>query len=383
MRRHNLTILISALGLILSPALALAAGYTVDLVGSNFSPSDIAIQVGDTVTWVNDGGENNVVADDGSFTSGPPSTDLWEFSHTFHKGGVVGYHNGGNGGMTGTVSVEGVFGDTLESGTTDAWSDVTPQMPNCDCYFSSDCAAPTGHCDWGSLTTEDSCTWRLNKPNGVVGAGCDEAYVGPWISGICDGICAPSRQGSTLGWEDPQLIEEGIRLWAAAILQPAEAGGGPVDPQLAAQAMALGFDASDAATNLGRQVADVLMVAGTPELYPHFCHFEGHPDDPNPELYVDLSGDICRASTAWLAIDALLAELAKPGTGAALLEGVPELCPEWQSMFEPRCPTGAGALSCLQQRIAETAIFLSTPRGSLDDQLQALFARPAASINPP
>ena len=199
-RRRTLGV---AFGLaLLLVAAAPAAEHTVNIGadGLSFDPAVLDISVGDTVTWINDGGFHNVDADDGSFTSGAPSSDLWQFSHTFRSGGSYGYHCDTHEaqGMTGTINVAGIFADGLEEGTTAGWNSVTGGLPNCDCYFSSDCEEPNGFCDWGMLTSEDICLWRLTKPT-APGLGCDAAYFGDWIAGICDGICSPSTRGSA-GW---------------------------------------------------------------------------------------------------------------------------------------------------------------------------------------
>ena len=47
--------------------------HTVDVVNFAFQPDPLTIRVGDTVTWVRQAGFHNVVADDGSFTSGRPA----------------------------------------------------------------------------------------------------------------------------------------------------------------------------------------------------------------------------------------------------------------------------------------------------------------------
>lgn len=85
-----------------------AADQTVNVAGTSFSPGNVTIQVGDTVTWVNNNqGFHNVAADDGSFRSGDPA-DEWTFSHTFTAAGTFGYHCEPHQsfGMTGTVTVE-------------------------------------------------------------------------------------------------------------------------------------------------------------------------------------------------------------------------------------------------------------------------------------
>jgi hypothetical protein len=75
----------------------------------SFSPRNVTINVGDSVTWNNDNqGFHNVAADDDSFRSGPAS-EQWSFTHTFTTPGVFGFHCEPHqaAGMTGTVTVQG------------------------------------------------------------------------------------------------------------------------------------------------------------------------------------------------------------------------------------------------------------------------------------
>lgn len=335
--------------------------HTVNLSGSAFLPSNLAIAAGDSVRWVNDGGANSVVADDGSFDSGPPSTDTWEFSVVFHFGGTWTYHNGNDLGMTGTITVGGIFGDGFDDGTTDAWATHEPSVPNCNCYFSSDCVAGS-FCDYGpgGFSTEDICLWRETKPDGVPGAGCDAPYVGEWIPDICDGTCTGSSAGSALGWEDPTLIAQGVRLWAEAMLRPAGDGGGAMDLGWAERAEALPFKGPGSATLVGRQTADLLVQAADPAFYKYFCHYEAYPHDPDPALFVDLSP--CAVTTARSAIDALVAELTEPGTGAVHLAGLSAACPRWADGLKMPCRPGRSSTACLSDRIRDFAVFLTTPR---------------------
>jgi plastocyanin len=88
-----------------------------------FSPDDVTINVGDTVTFSNLGGiavAHNVVADDNSFRcangcdatggNGTPASNEWTSTVTFTKAGVVTYHCGNHGsmGMTGKITVNAV-----------------------------------------------------------------------------------------------------------------------------------------------------------------------------------------------------------------------------------------------------------------------------------
>ena len=55
---------------------------------SEWSPDDVTIDLGDTVTWNNGGGVHNVEFNDGSFTQPPqPSTSQWTVERTFDTAG--------------------------------------------------------------------------------------------------------------------------------------------------------------------------------------------------------------------------------------------------------------------------------------------------------
>jgi plastocyanin len=85
---------------------------------NTFSPANVTISAGDTVTFRNNGGNHNVAADDGSFRcangcdgqggNGSPSTASWSFTFTFNEAGVVNYHCESHQavGMTGTITVQ-------------------------------------------------------------------------------------------------------------------------------------------------------------------------------------------------------------------------------------------------------------------------------------
>jgi plastocyanin len=94
------------------PAAAGAADQTVVATPfSQFSPSSVTVDIGNTVTWHNDGGFHDVVFDDGSFREpNPPSFENWTVSRSFATAGVFRYycsiHGAPNGlGMAGLVTV--------------------------------------------------------------------------------------------------------------------------------------------------------------------------------------------------------------------------------------------------------------------------------------
>lgn len=116
----------------------LAEDHQVVVSNFSFSPSELTIQVGDTVTWTNQGGTHNVAADDDSFRcangcdgdgeggDGDPASNAWSFTLTFDEPAeLIRYFcelHGGPGGadMSGTITVESaepvdeVFADRFE-----------------------------------------------------------------------------------------------------------------------------------------------------------------------------------------------------------------------------------------------------------------------------
>ena len=64
--------LVAGAGLALAATAAQAATHEVQVISFRFQPDNLVIAPGDTVRWRNMGGDHNVVADDESFTSGPP-----------------------------------------------------------------------------------------------------------------------------------------------------------------------------------------------------------------------------------------------------------------------------------------------------------------------
>ena len=102
--------------------------------GLVFTPSTLTITVGDTVRWTNTGGNHNVIADDNSFTSGPPSTTPWVYEFVFTSVGVNPYYcvvHGGPGGvgMSGVITVENATG-IIEDGITIEDFELKQNYPN-------------------------------------------------------------------------------------------------------------------------------------------------------------------------------------------------------------------------------------------------------------
>jgi plastocyanin len=89
-----------------APVLASATEYFVSIPGFNFSPQDLAISVGDIVTWTNDHTVNHTsTSDDAVWDSGviPPGES---FSFTFDNAGTFPYHCAIHPSMLGTITVE-------------------------------------------------------------------------------------------------------------------------------------------------------------------------------------------------------------------------------------------------------------------------------------
>ncbi|MGA9869969.1 MAG: cupredoxin family copper-binding protein [Rhodococcus sp. (in: high G+C Gram-positive bacteria)] len=78
----------------------------VTVADMSYSPADITVGVGDTVTWVfDDGGmAHDVVADDKAFRS--PLAKSGSYSFTFTEPGTFTYHCTPHPDMVGTVTVQ-------------------------------------------------------------------------------------------------------------------------------------------------------------------------------------------------------------------------------------------------------------------------------------
>jgi len=73
--------------------------------GSVFAPSTLQVNLGATVTWLNDDNTiHTVTADDASFDSGDISSGAG-FVHTFSSLGTYSYHCMHHAGMTGSIVV--------------------------------------------------------------------------------------------------------------------------------------------------------------------------------------------------------------------------------------------------------------------------------------
>ncbi|NNF16898.1 MAG: hypothetical protein HKN70_09120 [Gammaproteobacteria bacterium] len=239
-----------------------------------------------------------------------------------------------------------------------------PNQPPCTCYFSGDCGTGS-FCNYGpgGFVTESNCVWRDVKPNGTPGAGCSiesNRNTGNWGPDLCDGLCESFSRGSMLGLEDTKQVAQAMQIWGAAMLNPSAAGGGPVDPILAEQALTMQFRHDNVPLMLGRYTADALALSAGDPFHDYFCHYEGHPDDP-VQPTVDLADDACRVTAGQLTVQGLVAELNVKGSARDIMNDIPSVCPGWQTMFTTQCDAGPDALNCAIQWVENLAYFLSTP----------------------
>ncbi len=91
-----------------SPAVLAQTTHTVTVGDNFFSPSNLTIQQGDTVRWVNAAGgmQHNVTSNNGAFAPSPTASSF-TFEVTFNQPGTFNYHCTIHAGqMTGTITVQ-------------------------------------------------------------------------------------------------------------------------------------------------------------------------------------------------------------------------------------------------------------------------------------
>ena len=84
-----------------------AADQTVVVSNFQFTEANITIDVGDTVTWENQGGFHNVASTSGptAFRNGEASASNWTYEHTFDVAGEYEYVCEIHDDMVGTITV--------------------------------------------------------------------------------------------------------------------------------------------------------------------------------------------------------------------------------------------------------------------------------------
>jgi len=105
----------------------LAADHAVAIAGFAFSPKDVTVTVGDTITWTNsDATAHTATADDGSFDTGTIGSN-GTGTATFSTAGSFPYHCKIHSSMTGTITVVAAAGGS-GSGATSPPSDTDPAI---------------------------------------------------------------------------------------------------------------------------------------------------------------------------------------------------------------------------------------------------------------
>jgi len=141
-----------------------AREHVVDVVSFRFAPAEIEVAAGDTVVWRNQDGLHNVLADNGTFSSGAPRSDLWTYRYTFTQPGDYDYYcteHGSTGrlGMAGRVRVTG-DAPAFNPGkfATGTW--FSPALDGQG--FTFEWLAPSNHIAFGWFTfaaTDDAPAW--------------------------------------------------------------------------------------------------------------------------------------------------------------------------------------------------------------------------------
>jgi len=107
MRRLSPSIVAAlALAVVLVVTPALAATKSVDITVAGFTPKNLTIDYGDTVTWTNkDTGNHQVLADQAAFPTSPVLGQNQSYSYTFAKSGNFDYLDAFHTNRRGTVTV--------------------------------------------------------------------------------------------------------------------------------------------------------------------------------------------------------------------------------------------------------------------------------------
>jgi hypothetical protein len=226
---------------------------------------------------------------------------------------------------------------------------------HCDCYFGFDCEGGQ-FCDWGSsFTIEDGCWWRTPKPDGAVGAGCNQDY---GTYGQCDGKCAPlsaAAPASVVGSESPARLRQGVALWGQAFTDAARAGGGPPTRDAIARIDAIGFDDPSVSYALWRMVVEVMILARGPS-------FIVFPEADAFSLWdvaaADLRDDPVALRNGDVVMRALIAEMLEAGRGRPVLERIDAAGLD-AGLYALICGGLEGSgLDCLHERLAVIAAVL-------------------------
>jgi plastocyanin len=210
LRGRTVAVIAAAGFCLLAPAASSAATtWVVTLTGNDmdtaqFTPKFLTIQVGDTVSWVNHDGVHNVVADDGSFLSGPvepPDGPDWPFKVRFTKAGTNPYYcsihgNIGGVGQSGVIYVRPAHPASDVVYEKSAW-DFTPVSPTLTFGL-----GPQPEMRWATATAPQEVQAGVQLPSGakITGleiTGCDDDDAHDMVAALLE--CPdPSAQCTTI-----------------------------------------------------------------------------------------------------------------------------------------------------------------------------------------
>lgn len=161
---------------------AFAANHDVAVGGGGFiyTPSELTIAVGDTVTFSNAGGFHNVVSDDGAVTSfrcangcdgtggnGDAASGAWTATVAFPTAGTIGYYceiHGGSGGigMSGTIIVEAATTPGLDVSPAALTASAEAGASTSTSFDIGNTGAAT--LDWSADTSSGDCATPVTVP---------------------------------------------------------------------------------------------------------------------------------------------------------------------------------------------------------------------------
>jgi plastocyanin len=105
---RKLTLILAVVAALAAPGVAGAATKGINIYGSGFSPKNVTITEGDTITWTNrDNANHQVLASKGEFVS-PILHQGNHFSFTFRAAGTYRYSDELHPSLTGTIVVKGL-----------------------------------------------------------------------------------------------------------------------------------------------------------------------------------------------------------------------------------------------------------------------------------
>jgi plastocyanin len=208
--RKNAAVVLCALaatGLMAVPP-AQAANASVTLQNIRFTPDDVSVSVGDTVTWTHMDGStpHTVTADDGSFNSSPncdASTGIGcmtggaKFNHRFDQAGTVSYHCNVHPNMTGVVRVGPAPGPqpTPQPAPSPAPGTASPATTR---------AAPTTSRPTTTTTSSSSTTTTIAPP-----AAADAGTTSSTTAAAGGGVALPANKTSS--------SDDGVSPWLVAL----------------------------------------------------------------------------------------------------------------------------------------------------------------------